>query len=167
MTLIPDNILSRKSVIEELNINKIDKMTPVWTKRQLILTGDPDSLSDEDLRNHHYENNTKKVLKYFSVLGLPLIYYFFRREVKYAVVISILGYYMSKIYINSYNMTKCDYSMNFAINSCANSNFDNFRFNGKAQTAPMVFWGVNNRTSLPKVENYSDGPKLKRNMEQL
>ena len=132
----------------------------------MILSGDPDSLSDEDLLNHRLENRIKKGIKYFSVLGLPLLYYFYyQRNIRYSLGIGLLSYIAVKNFTNFINFTKCDYSFKFAVKTYGNAILDYNRFNGFYEVSPASFWELDTLQRYEKCyTNPDDIPSTKKNI---
>ena len=169
---LSEDLLDRKAMTDKLNFERIDKLTPVWRKRQMILSGEPDILSEDDLFRHRFENKFKRGIKYLSVTGFPLLYYFYyKRNVNHSLCIGLFSYMFVKFYINSLNFTKCDYSLEYALNTYKNSNVEYNKFNGFYKMTSTVFWNLDspvlNGKYTVRSQDVQTNEKVLANMQQI
>ena len=76
-----------------------------------------------------------------------------------------------KFYINSLNFTKCDYSLEYALNTYKNSNVEYNKFNGFYKMTPTVFWNLDspvlNGKYTMRSQDVQTNEKVLANMQQI
>jgi hypothetical protein len=140
MSLIQNNLLDRKALYEKGRYEMIDSCVSSWRKRQIILGADPDILSDSELLTHRRENKFRKTLKFLFVLGVPLSYWYYRRQFWTSLALGFFIYQFNKQVINSFSFTNCNYSMEYAFNLKLSSSKLYTSYNGTYPAAPDLFW---------------------------
>jgi|LauGreDrversion4_2_1035121.scaffolds.fasta_scaffold248774_3 hypothetical protein len=140
MSLTPSNLFDRKSEYEKGRYELIDSCVSSWRKRQIILGADPDILSDSELLTHRRENKLRKTFKYLFVLGVPLSFWYYRRQFWTTLFLGLLSYEIHRQIINSFRFTKCNYSMEYAFNLRLSSLKLYSSYNGSYPATPDLFW---------------------------
>lgn len=172
MSLVPDNLFDRKALYEQGKYEFIDSCVSSRRKRQMILAGDPDILSDSELLTHRRENKFRKIFKYLFVLGVPLSFWYYRRQFWTSLAIGAISYVFNNQVINTFSLTKCNYSMEYAFNNHISSLKLNSSYNGTYPATPDLFWRqkpiFNKRVYQTKLEDpRSLTPSLIENMTPI
>lgn len=141
MTLNAENLYDRKAINENKKYEHMNSLISSWRKRQMILGGEPDILSDSDLITHRRENKFRKLLKYLLVIGVPLTYFYYRRYYWSTLGLTVFNYLLVKTVINSYSFTNCSYSMEYAYKIRINSLRTYNAYNSIYPATPDYFWG--------------------------
>jgi hypothetical protein len=139
MSLIPDDLLNRAAINQMEKYKYLDGIVTSWRKRQVILAGEPDSLSDNDLFNHYYENRLRRVVKAVLVIGLPAGYFYYRRHIIQTIFLTIFSFSFCK-FLNTFNIIKSDYSMQYAQEIRKNNLALYYSYNGSYLVTPDIFW---------------------------
>lgn len=140
--LLPNNLFDRKSEYESALFNKVGRNVSSWRKRQMILAGDPDLLSEAELLNHRFENKLKKVTKFLVLFGGSAAVYYYKRSPVFTAASFAILFTLQKTLINTINYTSCDYSMKLAYDSIHQNAESVHAFNGGHKVTYREFLGL-------------------------
>jgi hypothetical protein len=108
----------------------------------MILTGNPDSLSDAELLSHRFENKAKKLTKLITLVGVPAGFYFYTKNPIGTIGVAAASFLFTKLLINTFNFSTCNYSMKFAYQSRSSAIETYNNFNGSYKADQGMFWGM-------------------------